>query len=112
MTTTTFPIDPYPGIAAPAGAEIVGQWDLVGDTEPYRLVSGVDRTVTDHTVRVYASTVQLADGTTDEGLIDAPSIYVASGEMLGLAPLNSDQARELAAALLETAAEIDRWAGR
>jgi len=26
--------------------------------------------------------------------------------------LNSDQARELAAALLEAAAELDRWVGR
>jgi hypothetical protein len=108
--TTTDQINP--DIAPPSGAEIVGEWDLVGAAAPYRLVSGVDRTVTDHAVRVYAAAVQLADGTTEEGSIDGPSVYVASGQASALEPLNSDQARELASALLEAAAEIDRWSAR
>jgi len=110
--TTTDQINPE--IAPPSGAEIVGEWDLVGDTGSYRLISGVDRTVTDHTVRVYATAEQqLVGGTTGADVSLAhPSVYVAAGELLGLDPLNSDQARELASALLEAAAEIDRWAGR
>jgi hypothetical protein len=42
--------------------------------------------------------------------VEAPHVYVFE---LGEAnPLNSDQARELAAALLEAAAEIDGWVAR
>lgn len=114
MTTTTDQIDPYPDVVPLPGADHVGKWDLDDPEhpEPYRLLFGFDRTVTDHTVRVYASAVQLADGTTEEGSIDGPSVYVASGQASALEPLNSDQARELASALLEAAAEIDRWSAR
>ena len=97
----------------PAGAETVGEWDLVGDDEPYRLICGVDRSVTDHTARLYATAEQVVGGATGSDVSLAhPSVYVASGELLGIAPLNNDQARELASALLESAAEIDRWATR
>jgi hypothetical protein len=110
MTTTTAPTDPHPDVEPLQGSEFVGTWEL--DPLPYRVVFGFDRTVTDHNVRVYASAVQLADGTVDSSLIEGPSVYVASGENDGLEPLNSDQARELASALLEAAAEIDGWAAR
>ena len=56
------------------------------------------------------SAVQWADGTIDDGQIEGPNVYVYDLGEGG--PLNSDQARELAAALMEAAAELDRWAQR
>jgi hypothetical protein len=99
MTATS--TDPHPDVTPPPGADMVDRWD--GDP-PGRLIYGADRTVTDHPVRVYPYIRQLSDGSITE-----PYVYVADGEMKGLGELNCDQARELAAALLETAAEIDRW---
>lgn len=75
---------------------------------PYRIIFGADRTVTNHAVQVSPSAVQWADGSVDDGVVEAPSIYVFN---LGdAAPLSSDQARELAAVLLESATMIDTWA--
>ncbi|MBB5162492.1 hypothetical protein [Mycobacterium sp. AZCC_0083] len=102
---------PYLNITPPAGADTVDIWE----GEPAsRVIFGVDRTVTDHAVRVYASVVQLADGTIDDGAVDTdgPHVWVADGERSGLGALNSDQARELAAVLLEAAAEVDGWTAR
>jgi hypothetical protein len=107
---TTAQLNPYPDIVPLPGADFVGDWQ--GGDPPHRVIFGVDRTVTDHTVRVYASAVQLADGTTDDHLIEGPRVYVQDGEKFGLEGLNSDQARELAAVLLVTAAEIDGWVAR
>lgn len=76
----------------------------------YRVIEAPHRKITDHRLTVAPSAVQWADGTVDDGRIESPHIYV-----YGLdegSPLNSDQARELAAALLESAAEIDGWAQR
>jgi hypothetical protein len=99
MTTTT---NPHPDIPTPSGIEMVCQGDLDG----HRDLFGFDRTVTDHAVRVYAFGSQAPDGTVyDLG------VYLADGENSG-PTLNSDQARELAAALLEAAAELDRWGGK
>jgi hypothetical protein len=109
MTTTTAQINPYPDIAPPVGAEFADDW--VGEP-PYRVIFGVDRTVTDHAARVYAVVVQLADGSIDEGLIEGPHVNITDGEGSGIEDLNSDQARELASALLEAADEIDGWAAR
>jgi hypothetical protein len=101
---TTAQINSHPDIAPPAGAEFVDDW--VGDP-PYRVVFGVDRTVTDHAARVYAVVIQLADGSIDGGLIEGPHVNIADGEGSGLEDLNSDQARELAAALFR-AADIEQ----
>ncbi len=52
----------------------------------------------------FDSAVQFADGRIDDGSVHAaPDVY------LGDDPLSSVQARELAAALIETADEVDRW---
>jgi hypothetical protein len=83
----------------PAEIEMASPWDLEG----YRDLYGVDRAVTDHTVRVYAFGCQGLDGT-----IDNLAVHLADGEESGPS-LNSDQARELAAALLEAAAQLDGW---
>ncbi len=96
-------------VAPPAGADLVGRWeDTTDGQQPYRSVFGRDRLVTDSEVRVYAFAIQLADGSTDL-FADPGGVNVAYGESIGLGQLNSDQARELAAALLECAAELDGW---
>ncbi len=99
---------PLPGIQLP-GVREFDDWQPHYPV-PYRAVVGTDRRVTDHPVRVSPSAVQWADGSIDDGRIGSPSVYVF--ELGDLNPLNSDQARELASALLEAAAEIDEWAGR
>jgi hypothetical protein len=74
-------------------------------TRPYRLrrpIAGPDwPTITDHTAVVY-----IVGAECEDGAIDPPGIHVHGffGE-----EFNSDQARELASALLEAAAEVDRW---
>ena len=97
--STTRPADPFPNVTPPADIENVGGWDLDG----YRDIFGFDRTVTDHRVRVYAFGSQASDGR-----IYDPTVQLAEGEDDGPG-LNSDQARELAAALLQIADEIDGW---
>jgi len=107
MTTTTVHFDP--DIAPPSGATTNDAWQG-DDPLPYRIVVGADRTVTDHPLRVSTSAVQWADGSVHDGGIEHPHIYVFDlGESR---PLNSDQARELASALLESAAEVDGWASK
>jgi hypothetical protein len=96
-STTT---NPFPDVPLPAGADFGGTWDPDG----YRDVFGIDRTVTDHKVRLYSLCSQAADGATE-----LACVVVADGEREGFV-LNSDQARELAAVLLEAAAELDGWA--
>jgi hypothetical protein len=60
----------------------------------------------DHTT-VQATALQYADGRIDDGSgHEPPHVY------LGDDALTSVQARELAAALIETADEVDRWAQR
>lgn len=107
MTTTETP--QAPTVAPPPGTDFACAWQQ--RPVPYRTIFGVDRTVIDSDARVYAVAIQLADGTLDDGTIEAPGLYVCDGARDGM-HLNSDQARELAAALLQTADEVDGWAGR
>jgi hypothetical protein len=65
---------------------------------------GEDRGVTDHNVVVLTVATQFADGRIEDGRIKAAAVYSGRG-------LSSAQARELAAALLEAADDLDRWAG-
>lgn len=110
MTTdsTTSPVfigadkNRQPTVTLPAGIDLVGDWDLDG----HRALYGFDRTVTDHEVHVYAQGSQAPDGT-----IYDLTVYMANGERSG-PQFNSDQARELAAALIQTAAELDGWAAK
>lgn len=97
-------------VPLPAGAVPIDLCWQTGEGETYRVVQGVDRKVTDHQLSVSTSAVQWADGSIDDGRIEAPHVYVFDlGEST---PLNSDQARELAAALLLAAAELDGWTNR
>ena len=102
MTRTAHTI---PDVPIPAGAECVDDWQDDAPL-PYRIVFGELRN-TDGVkfTTVQATAVQYADGRIDDGLVhEPPHVY------LGDDALTSTQARELAAALIETANEVDRWA--
>ncbi len=111
MTTTSSPT--APNVAPPPGAE-PDVWE--GTTPmPHRVVYTEPRCVLNRTgdhLRspvVVAQAIQWADGFLDDGLIEPPSVSIESSGDHGL---TSAQARELAAAILEAADEIDGWAGR
>jgi hypothetical protein len=77
---------------------------------PYRVLfgelRGVDGLDIDR-VSVQPTAVQFSDGRVDNGSVhEAPCVY------LGDDALTSAQARELAAALIETADEVDGWAAK
>ena len=95
-------------VALPAGVARVDDWEPEGDQAHYRFIVGATRPLTDHPIRVSVHAFQWSDGTLDNGDILSPpgiAIHDVDADM----PLKSDQARELAAALLEAAAEFDRW---
>jgi hypothetical protein len=102
---TTAATTPRPDVPLPQGFS-ADVWEPREPNPPYRILFGDDRTVADHDVRVSTEAVQHADGRIEE----------AKAALLGQRDtgirLNSDQARELAAALLEAADEIDGWAAR
>src|ERR1700729_1059198 len=106
MSTTTEPRN----VPLPTGATKVHDWARPRGGMPYRFITFTDRTVTDHLVRVSIHAFQWADGSLADGAgaegngVEAPGIAVLEASD----PLNSDQARELAAALLAAADEIDR----
>jgi hypothetical protein len=109
MTTTTAPSNQYPDVPLPAGAladcESWAFWD-----NEFRIFHGADRIIRaedEIVAKVQTGGVQLPDGSVD--LSDPPRIDLFTFSDDGM---TSDQARELAAALLEAAAEIDRWAER
>src|SRR5271166_6481833 len=93
--------DCYPDLPLPTGAAAAGSWQP-NDPLAYRVVLGEDRGVTDHNVVVHTVAVQFADGRIEDGRIKAATVYSGRG-------LTSAQARELAAALLEAADQLDGW---
>jgi hypothetical protein len=106
MTTT---IAHSADVPVPAGVIKVDVWqdDI---PQPYRVLigdlRGIDGLDIDR-VSIQATAVQFSDGRIDDGSVhEAPSVY------LGDDPLSSIQARELAAALIATADEIDGWSQR
>lgn len=95
-------------VTLPAGVARVDDWELDGDHAYYRFIVGATRTLSDHRIRVSAHAFQWSDGTLDDGnILSAPGIAIHDVDCGG--PLTSDQARELAAALLEAAMEFDSW---
>src|ERR1700730_13781592 len=99
-TTTT---NPHPHVPLPAGAVFGDIWE--GD-DPERVVWGANRGITDSDLIIWTSAMQRTDGRIYSES-EPPKVHVDGG-----VDLNSDQARELAAALLEAAAELDGWSGR
>ena len=103
MTTTTT-TSPVP---LPAGVATTDEWQDYAPM-PYRILFGVLRNTGGvKFTTVQATAVQFADGRIDDGSVhEAPHVY------LGDDALTSVQARELDAALIETADEVDRWSTR
>jgi hypothetical protein len=106
-TTTT---DPRPDVPMPAGFDAGDKWEpgrilSEDETRAWRLISS-KREITDHDAHISLRGVQYSDG----GLDDDVELTVDGASWDN--PLNSDQARELAAALLEAAAELDRLAAK
>ena len=104
MTTTTT-TNPYPDVPLPAGARPVGGWDpgrfmAEDEARDWRLIHGADRTITDSATYVHLRATQYCDGNLED---------LGIGVHADDDALNSDQARELAAVLLEAAAELDGW---
>jgi hypothetical protein len=99
-------------VPLPAGVARVNDWEPDGDQSHYRFIVGATRTLADHPSRVSVHAFQWSDGTLDDGgILSAPGIAI--DDVDAGRPLNSDQARDLAAALLEAAGEFDSWvAGR
>jgi len=100
--TTTAPHD----VPIPAGAHADDWQDDA--PQPYRILFGELRNTdgVEYTT-VQATAVQYADGRIDDGSVhEPPSVY------LGDDALSSSQARALAAALIETADEVDGWVTR
>ena len=94
-----------PDVPIPAGVTNTDAWQE--DTpQPYRVLFGELRNTGGvKFTTVQATAVQFADGRIDDGSeYEAPHVY------LGDDALTSAQARDLAAALIETADEVDWWA--
>jgi hypothetical protein len=77
---------------------------------PYRVllgeVRGIDGVDTD-LVCVHPTAIQFSDGRVDDGSVhEPPSVYLRDDA------LSTAQARDLAAALIEVADELDRWAAK
>lgn len=92
-----------PDVAVPPTVQVMWDWQLDADEPPYRMLYGGQWTVTDHEARIETRAMQRTDGSLEDAGVDMH---------VGDDPLNSDQARELAAALLEAAAELDGWVAR
>lgn len=105
--THTMP-SPFPDVALPPGADSASTWE---DWDmAFRLFYGASRLVPDATgatiAEVRAVGIQLRDGSVAVHGSDAPSIDVYTYTDSGL---TAAQARELAVALLQAAAELDGW---
>jgi hypothetical protein len=95
-TTTT----PQPNVPLPAGAVFGDVWE---GTDPERVIQWPHRGVTDSDAIIRMTAIQRADGSISPAP-EPPMVHISGAD-----ELNSDQARELAAALLEAAAEMDAW---
>jgi hypothetical protein len=93
-----------PDLPLPAGATFVGDWDKHGMPVPCRFITFGERTVTDHPARVSPHAFRWSDGSLACSGEEAPGIAILDASVQ---PLNSEQARELASALLAGAAELD-----
>lgn len=93
-------------VPLPAGAEWYdGRWEDV-DHRPWRVIRTVKRAVKGCDVTVYAQGVQYADGSLGEGR-EGLELMV---EFLEDDGISAEQARDLAAALIGAADEMDRLA--
>jgi hypothetical protein len=100
MTTATTPL---PDVQLPAGATYVGDWEKVdGSAMPYRFIGTTVTQIAEH-VSVWTSATQFADGSVDDGRIEAPSVYINDGR------IPNEKVRGLIAVLQESLALVEAW---
>ena len=98
-----------PSVPLPAGAAYGDDWQQHPD-KPHPVVCGVNRGVLGDEALVWSYVRQFADGTVDDGTFrEAPGVSVDVQWERGL---SIPQARELAAAILAAAEEVDGWVAR
>jgi hypothetical protein len=97
-----------PNPPLPVGAE-PDIWQQ--DDHPYRVLYGASRGIAGRDdVIVGTTAIQFSDGRiNDRRVHEDPHVYVETNSDKGL---SSEQARELAALLIEAADEVDRWSAR
>src|SRR6478672_2120287 len=95
MNTT--PTTTAPNVAPPAGTT-PDIWEA-----DQRVVAGINRGIDGHDVVVWSAAVQYADGS----LRKPAEVHVELGDDDAM---TADQARALAAELIDAADEVDRWA--
>jgi hypothetical protein len=95
-------ITPTLSVPLPAGAVYGDNWE--GDA-PERVVTGPRRGITDTHLTVWTSAIQRADGRINTEQ-EPPLVHIDDQQREG--PLNSNQARGLAAILLEAADEMEK----
>ena len=104
ITPTTNDNPALADVTPPPGAVSATAWQL-DMRQPYRVVFGSDHTVTDHTVEVYTTAIQFPDGSLDDGSeVEPPQVWIYRADDN---PSSSDQARELARAIMAAAEELD-----
>lgn len=99
-----------PDVPLPPGAVYTEAWECCHDDGRHsRIINGATRGVEGNSdIQVWTAAVQYDDGTLDDSALEQPSVWIEAAQEA----LSSRQARELAAALLEAAAELDGWVGK
>jgi hypothetical protein len=96
-TTTT------PSVPLPPGADYLDDWEGDGSEMPYRFTSTTHTPFLDDYVNVWTSVVQYADGTIDDGRIQAPSVFISDW------PIPNEKVRELILVLQKSLALVEEW---
>lgn len=92
---------PIPNVPIPAGTTVGSDFEEYGDD--CRSISGANRVVADSSVSVWTAAEQQRDGTVHLGRVGIDD------DRTQLLTLSADEARALAAVLIEAADELDGW---
>lgn len=108
-------ITPLPDVPLPDGADVLSDWD--DDTGEYRIISTCRGLVGSSRLLVSGVATQLRDGTIwNERGYDVPLVWVdelgEDGYSREKLSIDATDARNLAAALVAAATELDGWTGR
>jgi hypothetical protein len=94
-------------VALPSGATLADNWQE-NDPQPHRVIFGASWTISDGQTCVLTDAIQFADGSIDIAG-SPPSIAISYAKTDTGIRLDSAGTRELAAALIEAADELDGW---
>ncbi|SEH83373.1 hypothetical protein SAMN04489835_4680 [Mycolicibacterium rutilum] len=97
-----------PNVPLPPGAHTLSTW--ADWDHHYRIVWTEDRSVDGHEATVRGAAIQMPDGHIDDGTLEeAPGVHF---EFASAVDMTTEQAREFAALIVETADLLDGWAAR